>query len=245
VGFLGVARCRRPSILNDGSAAGCAQVMRRLCARWGLAAGVDDSGLTGAPVLPITLQPAESLLGAAYRVRNQTSLYLVPANDGTFAVTLINPPYSDGSGHYADVPHVYGPGAHPVIRVQEVSDLRRLAFAYILGTYSTDPEDGAALAMAAGPALPNTRPIAYSLTNQRYNSAARVAAAATAEAARQHTLAVDAVVEAPANLALELYDIVEVTDATLGWTARRFRVRRILERWDRGRLLQTIYLGNN
>jgi hypothetical protein len=132
-----------------------------------------------------------------------------------------------------------------VTRAQEVADVRRLAFAYILGSCSANPEDGAALAMAAGPMLPNTRPIAYSLTNQRYNSAARVAAAASAEAARQHSLAVDAVVEAPANLALELYDVVEVTDAALGWTARRFRVRRIVERWDRGRLLQTLYLGSS
>lgn len=244
VGFLGVARCRRPSILNNGSAAGCAQVMRRLCARFGLAAGVDDSGLHSAPVLPITLQPAESLLGAAYRVRSQTSLYLVPANDGAFALTLINPPHSDVSGDYADTPHRYGPGALPVIRAQEIADLRRLAFAYILGTYSTDPEDGAALAMAAGPVLPNTRPIAYSLTNQRYNSAARVAAAASAEAARQYTLAVDAVVEAPANLALELYDVVEITEPALGWAARRFRLHRIVERWERGRLVQTLYLGS-
>lgn len=245
VGFLGLARCRRPSILNDGSMAGCAQVMRRLCARFGVAAQVDDSSLYSAPVLPITLQPSESLLGAAYRVRSQTSVYLVPANDGAFAVTLITPPFSDGSGDYADTPHGYGPGAHPVIRAQEVVDMRRLAFAYILGTYSTDPEDGAALAMAAGPALPNTRPISYSLTNQRYNSAGRVAAAAAAEAARQHTLTVDAIVEAPLNLSLEVYDVVEITEPALGWTARRLRVRRIAERYDRGRMVQTLYLGDD
>lgn len=245
VGFLGVVRCRRPSILNDGSVAGCAEIMRRLCARYGVSVAVDDSSLYSAPVLPITLQPAESLLGAAYRVGSQTNIYLVPANDGAFAITLIAPPSSDGSGDYADVPHAYGPGAYPVIEAREVADLRRLAFAYILGAYSTDPEDGAAVAMAAGPVLPNTRPIAYSLTNQRYNSAARVQAAATAEAERQRKLAVDAVVVAHANLALELYDIVEVTDAALGWTARRLRVRRLAEEWNRGRLVQTLYLGDD
>ncbi len=243
VGFLGLARCRRPSILDDGSAAGCAQVMQRLCARFGVAARVDDSSLLSAPVLPITLQPAESLLGAAYRVSSQTNLYLTSANDGMFAVTVITPPHSDGSGDYVDIPHQYGLGAHPVIRARAIADLRRLAFAYILGTYSTDPEDGAALAMAAGPVLPNTRPISYSLTNQRYNSVTRVVAAAAAEAARQHQLTVDAVVEAPANLALECYDIVEITEPRLGWSARRFRVRRIAEVWDRGRLVQTLYLG--
>lgn len=245
VGFLGVVRCRRPSILNDGSVAGCAETMRRLCARYGVAVAVDDSSLYSAPVLPITLQPAESLLGAAYRVGSQTNVYLVPANDGVFAITLITPPHSDGSGDYADAPHAYGPGAYPVIEAREVADLRRLAFAYILGAYSTDPEDGAAVAMAAGPVLPNTRPIAYSLTNQRYNSVARVRAAAAAEAERQRKLAVDAIVVAQANLALELYDMVEVTDSALGWMARRLRVRRLVEEWNRGRLVQTLYLGDD
>ena len=35
VGFLGIARCRRPAVLNDGSAPGVATVMRRLGARFG------------------------------------------------------------------------------------------------------------------------------------------------------------------------------------------------------------------
>ena len=124
-----------------------------------------------------------------------------------------------------------------------MSDYRRLAFSYVMGTYSTDPEDGAALAMAAGPVIDATRPLSYSLTNTRYNSFTRVEQAAVAEAARQHTLPVEAVVEANANLALELYDVAAVTLPALGWTAQHFRVRRIVERWEAGRLTHTLYLG--
>lgn len=246
VGYLGLMRCRRPAILNDGSATGLAQVMRRLAARAGLPLAVDDSTLETAPVLPLTVQPNESLRGAAHRVTAQTSAFLVPRNDGAFGVTLIRPPYSDRSGHYQDTPHAYGvaPSCQPLIDAVAVSDARRLAFSYVLGAYSTDPEDGAALAMAAGPVLPNTRPLSYSLTNMRYNTWARVALAAAAEAARQHALPISAEIDAVANLALEVMDVVEVTEPALGWTARRLRVRRIAETWERGRLLQHIWLGD-
>ena len=244
VGLLGIARCRRPAVINDGSVDNCAQVMRRLCARFGVAVAADDPDLETAPVLPMTIQPSESLLGAAYRVTSQTTVYLVPANDGAFGVTLINPPHS-ASGHYDDTPHVYGesPSEQPIAAATAVSDYRRLAFSYVLGTYSTDPVDGAALGMAAGPVVAATRPLSYSLTNTRYNSFTRVEQAAAAEAARQHTLPVEAIVEANANLALELYDVVAVTVPALGWSAQHFRVRRVVERWDAGRLTQTLHLG--
>jgi hypothetical protein len=37
--------------------------------------------------------------------------------------------------------------------------------------------------------------------------------------------------------------VVEVTEPALGWEARRFRVRDILEEWETGRLTQTLELG--
>jgi hypothetical protein len=242
VGYLGIARCRRPAVLNDGSATGLAQVMRRLGARFGLTIETDDSGLEAAAVMPMTVQPSESLRGAAYRMTSQANAWLVPKNDGTFAATLINPGTSD-SGDYDDTAHDYPDGEWELIDAAEIADYRRLAFAYVLGTYSTDPEDGAYVGMATGPALPNTRPLSYSLTNTRYNTDERVENAALAEAARQVKLAVDAVIEAPANLALELYDMMSVTEPSLSWSAKPFRVRRIREVWEQGRLTQVIYLG--
>lgn len=244
VGLLGLARCRRPAILQDGSVNNLARVMRRLGARVGLRVGVDAPALESAPVLPMTLQPAESLGGAAYRIAGQQPVAWVPANDGSFALTLITPP-SSSSGHYADVPHRYGDAAHqqPLLEVASISDYRRLAFSYVLGSASTDPEDGAAVAMAAGPVIANTRPLSYSLTNQRYNTVARVSQAAATEAARQHTLPVTARLTTWANLALERYDVVEVTEPRLGWDAQRFRVRDIIEEWETGSLTQTLELG--
>lgn len=243
VGYLGVARCRRPAVLNDGSAAGVAQVLRDLGARCGLGIACDDGNLESAEVMPVTVQPSESLLGAAYRVSSQTDVYLVPAGDGTFTAEMINPPVSD-SGEHDDTAHVYPNGEGELIAAEAVSDYRRLAFAYVLGTASTDPEDGGFVGMAAGPVLPNTRPLSYSLTNTRYNTDDRVLAAAGREAERQKKLTVDAVITAPANLALELYDVVKVTEPLLGWNEKAFRVRRIREVWERGRLTQTLYLGD-
>lgn len=242
VGYLGVARCRRPAVINDGDADGLAQVMRRLGARFGLVVETDDAGLESAAAMPMTVQPSESLLGAAYRATSQSNAWLVPKNDGAFAATLINPGNSD-SGDYDDSPHDYPDGEWTLIDAAEIADYRRLAFAYVLGTYSTDPEDGAYVGMAAGPALPNTRPLSYSLTNTRYNTDDRVENAAVAEAARQTKLTVDAVIEAPANLALEVYDRVSVTEPSLSWSGRIFRVRRIREVWEQGRLTQRVYLG--
>ncbi len=243
VGYLGLARCHRPAVLNDGAADGLAAVMRRLGARFGMVIDCDDSGLESADVMPVTVQPSESLLGAAYRVTSQSNAWIVPKNDGSFAATMINPGASD-SGDYADTPHVYPNGEWTLIDAVELRDYRRLAFTYVLGTYSTEPSDGAYVSMARGPALPNTRPLPYSLTNTRYNTVSRVDHAAAAEAQRQKRLAIDAIVEVPANLALEVHDMVSVTEPSLQWSGKRLRVRRIHESWQDGRLTQTLYLGD-
>ncbi|KKN37799.1 hypothetical protein LCGC14_0759740 [marine sediment metagenome] len=242
VGYLGISRQHRPFVANDGSVAGLSTLMRRLCARCGLDLAIDDSGLDTAAVIPMTIQPSESLLGAAYRARNQANAWLVPANNGTFALTLINPGTSD-SGDYDDSAHTYPDGQWTLIDAAAITDLPALGFAYVLGTYSTDPEDGSYVAMAAGPSTPNARPIPYSVTNTRYNSDTRVANAADTEADRQKKLNIDALIEAPANLALEIYDIVQITDSDRGWSAQPFRVRNIIETWDHGRLTQTLHLG--
>jgi hypothetical protein len=244
LGYLGVARCRRPSILNDTATTDLWRLLSRLVARVGLEVADDGDNLSAATILPFTVQPMESLLGAAYRAAAQSAAWLVPHNTGQFAVTAITPGVSQ-SGSYDDEPHQYGesPSQQPLIRAAEVSDYRRLGFAYVLGTFSTDPEDGGYVAMAAGPALDNTRPLSYSLTNNRYNSESRVHNAATAEAARQEKLPITAVIEANANLALELYDVIEVDEARLGWSDRQFRVRAIVERWERGWLTQEIFCG--
>ena len=154
-------------------------------------------------------------------------------------------PGESDSGEYDDTAHVYGasPKEHPVWAASEVDDWRRLAFSYVLGTYSTDPEDGSVVGMAAGPVAAGTRPIGYSLTNMRYNTQARVEAAATAEAARQRSLALVGTLEANANVSVEVMDVVQVTEPVLGWSERMFRVRRIEERWERGRLWQKLWLG--
>lgn len=86
--------------------------MRRLAARFGVAVGNDNSALETAGVMPFTLAPAESLRGAAFRVGSQSEYYLVPANDGSFALTMITPGDSDG-GDYDDTPHEYGPSGLP------------------------------------------------------------------------------------------------------------------------------------
>jgi hypothetical protein len=98
--------------------------------------------------------------------------------------------------------------------------------------------------MRAGPVVDNTRPLSFSLTNTRYNTADRVANAADAEAERQMQLPITAVIESHANLALEVYDLVELTDARMAWTAQQFRVRRIQEVYDRGHLTHTLFLGD-
>ena len=245
LGWLGTARCRRPCVVNDGSALGVYEVMVHLAARVGLEVLSDNAALASGLVMPFTVMPGESLAGAAFRVGSQAEYYLLPANDGAFRLTMVTPGTSD-SGDYADVAHEYGsfPSEQPIARVSVVSDYRILAFSYVLGTYSTDPEDGAALAMARGPVIDNTRPVSYSLTNSRYNTTTRVGAAAKTEAARQHMLPVTATMEGQANLALEVHDRVEVLDAFFGSSTVEYRVRRIDERWERGRLWQVVYLGD-
>lgn len=238
--YLGICRLRRPITLSEGTIT-LGPALRRLAARCGLPLTVDNAALDAAATIPTTIQPGESLRSAAYRLGSQATAYLVPAHNA-FALEAITPGTSI-SGHHTGTPTAYPIGETNLIDAATLSDYRRLAFAYIFGSYSTDPEDGAALAMAAADPLPNTRPIAYALTNMRYNSYTRVEAAATTEAARQAALAVTARIEAPANLALELYDIVHLTDPTLGWSATPFRVRAWSEHYDRGRLTQTLWLG--
>jgi hypothetical protein len=182
-------------------------------------------------------------LGLVYRITSQSRAYLVPANDGSWGVTIITPGSSDGSGDYDDTAYVYPMGESPIHYAATVSDWRRFGFAYLIGQFSTDPEDGSAVGMANGPALPNTHPMTVSLTNNRYNTQTRVEAAAAAEAERQEKLPVTAIVVANANLALEYYDVISITLADLSWTSEQFRIRNIVERWDRNRLSQELHLG--
>lgn len=243
LGYLGLMRCRRPYIAAT-SDVGLTLLMRRLAGRVGVPVSSDHSSIDSLAVLTMTLQPSETLLGAAYRATSQANAWLVPDNTPAFELTLITPGTST-SGDYDDTAHTYPDGEWELIDAEEIVDSQHLAFSYVLGTYSTDPEDGAYVAMAEGPVVGNTHPIPYSITNTRYNTDTRADAAAAAEATRQEYLPIHAVVEIPADLSLELYDVVEVTADHLSWTAEEFRVRRILERWDRGRLTQTVFLGRD
>jgi len=238
--YLGICRCRRPMAVSEG-ATYLGPALRRLAARAGIPLTVDNSAIDTQATIQTTIQPGESLRGAAYRLGSQASPLLIPSRSA-FALEAVTPGTSDSNDH-DDVATDYPIGQTNLIDAATLSDYRRLAFAYILGTYSTDPEDGAALAMENAAPLPNTRPISYSLTNQRYNSYTRVEAAAIAEAGRQAQLRIDARITAPANLALELYDIVHLTDPILGWSATPFRVRAWSEHYDKGRLTQTLELG--
>lgn len=245
LGFCGSSRTRRASILSEGSGSGVAGVMRRAAARIGLGVDVDNTALESGPVLGISIAAMENLLSAAYRVGSQSEWYLVPANDGSFRLSMMTPGTSD-SGEYDDTPHEYGEAGNQqaIFGAAEISDFRQLGFSQVLGTVSTDPQDGSALGMATGAWVENTRPIAFSLTNRTYNTSARVENAAQAEGERQKKLDANAEMSSFANLALELYDIVEVTEPKLGWSAKQFRVRRIQERWERGRLTQRVWMGS-
>jgi hypothetical protein len=245
LGFMGNSRCRRSSIISEGGGGGVASAMRRAAARIGLGVDVDNSALEAAPVMGMSVAAAENLLSAAYRVGSQSEWYLVPANDGAFRLSMITPGTS-GSGEYDDTPHEYGEAnnEHPIYNAAELTDFRQLGFSHVLGTYSTDPQDGSALGMAAGAWVANTRPISFSLTNRTYNTFVRVENAAKAEGARQAKLDINAEMTSGANLALELHDVVEVTEPRLDWNARQFRVRRIQERWEKGKLTQRVWMGS-
>jgi hypothetical protein len=98
--------------------------------------------------------------------------------------------------------------------------------------------------MEAGAVVPNTRPLSYSLTNSRYNTTAKVRSAAEAEGSRLRKLPVTARIEGQANLALELYDRIEVLDPFFGSSTLQFRVRRIVERYEKLLLTQIVHLGD-
>jgi hypothetical protein len=155
-------------------------------------------------------------------------------------------PGTSGSGEYDDTPHQYGQAGNEsvVYRAAELTDFRQLGFSQVLGMATSDPQNGSALGMEAGAWVPNTRPISYTLTNRTYNTFTRVFNAADAEGARQKKLDINAEMTTAANLALELFDVVAVTEARLGWSGRQFRVRRIHERWEKGLLTQRVWMGS-
>lgn len=242
LGWLGVQHVRRQSILNTGSTY-LAGAIRRLCARVGVPVTIDNATLESATALGFTLSPNENLRSAFYRLCSQANAWIVPANDGTFGLTAIKPATST-SGDYDDGGRSLPTGQSVIHHGSVINDLRRLSFSLVLGTFGADPADGAALAMAAGPVVANSRPLSNTYTNFRYNTTARVQAAAAAEATRQQRIPITATVQLNADLALELHDKITLTLSALGWSSTAFRIRRIREVYQRHTLTQTLFLGD-
>jgi hypothetical protein len=147
------------------------------------------------------------------------------------------------SGNYGEVVHAYGQADVPISEARAVEDARRLAASSMLGLLTGDWTQGTVAAQRVGPAVAGTRPAPVAYRNTNLIGAATVAAFANTEAARQAYLVVDAVMEAGPNLALELYDLIDVDWPWLGWQGRRLRVHRLVEVWERGRMGQRLYCG--
>ena len=191
----------------------------------------------------MTWQPSESGASALYRLMSQWPARLIPAGDGSWGCTVIDPSGESDSGNYGEVVHAYGQAGVPISEARAVEDARRLAASSMLGLLTGDWTQGTVAAQRVGPAVAGTRPAPVAYRNTNLIGAPTVAAFANTEAARQAYLVVDAVIEAGPNLALELYDMVDVDWPWLGWQGRRLRVHRIVEVWERGRMGQRLYCG--
>ena len=243
LGELGIVRLRRPCIL-DRAASDYANAAIA-CFRAGLAVKDAAGAAAWFNENAVTLKPGENIAGVLHRMGLHARIWLVPDNGGAYGLTMLSPGQDVlYTGEYGDTPQPYGGvDEHPLIRAADVVDARRYAVAVFMGTASTDPEDGGGLAMALGPQVTGCRPVPVAVTNRLMTGAALLDKAAQAEADRQRKIAVDGVMTAPANLALELYDLVQVTAPALGWAARALRVHGLVEKWEEGRLVQEMGLG--
>lgn len=253
--YLGVWRARRTHIMvpnRNGSLALLGYVLANLAA----CAGVYYEGdyeylISNAGMLNFSLKGGENIAAAIYRAGSLHRPFLVPRNDGTFQLIAVPVGYDQSDSEFESYTqdyetswYSYGGEDHPLIDATTLANGLEYAFAHVMGQQGTDPDDGSGVAMAAGAVLPGVRPQPISITSRTLSSKSKTEKAATSEADRQKRLRVDATIETIANLGLELYDRVKVSDSRHGWDEKQFRVRRIRERWEQGRLIQTVYLGD-
>lgn len=130
--------------------------------RWAMAIRALETAL----VMPLRWPGGEFARGSV-RVGSQSEYSVVPANDGTFALTMITPGTS--GQWWLCLAQAYGvsPSERAFARASAVSDYRVLAFAYVLGTYSTRTGRWGCGGNGewAGEGVRYPRPLLYSLTN--------------------------------------------------------------------------------
>jgi len=240
VGYLGIQRVRRMSVVlgSDGTNT-YESMVYQTAARSGVPVLAVDSALTDYTAPPMNLRPGENFLSTMQRLAERRSLYLVPSPD-EFTGSAIAPGYDVDGELYT--PYAYGPAAHPLIRAAVTEDGRRFSQAFIYGQSSLDPEDGVSFYMAEGPRLLGVRPISMSRISQFLNSDTKREETGDALVNFQERQVVDAKLESWANLGLELYDKITVTESAFGWSSKAFLVVGIKESWEQGRLWQELDL---
>ena len=174
---------------------------------------------------------------------------LVPSPDG-FGVDLAPTwPRVEGMGGYASnrgrterMPYAYGDGGHPHARAVLVDDVRNFGQTYILGASGSNPETADAVVgwtslLDAGP----VRPAPVAITDSRMAPGQLLDGALSTQRRLQRLQWPGLELQATANLGLELFSTVTVTDPWVGLEGAAFRVVRLIETWNRGELKQHVF----
>jgi hypothetical protein len=271
-GHLASSRLRRPVRIapGEGGEMSALRALRMVAARCGLEV-FRDYVETG-EVARITGEAGESLAGVVGRMARISAVLINHTGDDRLALVLIpvemDPEIEAGwasiSGRH---PYQASGGGSRVIYEQEdgtalesagvstrawdfvqVADARRYSLSTVVGLVSADPEDGGLVVSRDGPRVEGLRPVAVYQVNRTLYGAA-VEDVALAEARRQRSMQIDGWLDTNCDLGAELYDNATITflDGMAGEyevLEREYRIVRLREEWERGRLTQRWYLAD-
>jgi hypothetical protein len=185
-------------------------------------------------------QANETAFSALYRLLLPADVRFLPGSATTHPTVYFRKPSSDTVSAYT----YGGASGHPLIGARQDYDARNQTLVIVMGQVSTNPIDGEAWRISELTRLDGVRPQPIAYTNYYLNSSAELSNLATSEAERIVMNLPVARISAGANLGLELYDLIDVTDTKLTWSAQLWRVHSISEHYKQGRLTQEIDLSH-
>ena len=248
--YLASVRLRRPTSYRVPTMR-IYEMLTHLFNRGGIEVNVHDADQT-IVAAGFDVHANQALITAAYLINTFTKhWHYIPDFEAAIpTLKIILGRFNDEQADYS----YGGVNNHPIINVRSLETILSESISIAQGQWDSETSRGGdppdpftraySQAIDRSNHLPGKRPrpILHSDKTRLFNNV-RINAAALNNAQQLQRDHVLTMIDANANIAIELYDLITVTDSDLGYTNELLQVNKIEETWNRARLYQRLFLN--